>query len=413
MALDRGRRPQAWHRAVLVLLGALLPLSATAEDPAAQPTPEPTLSAENPRSEWRLALSLGNETSGATGAAADVPSVSNLALAQPSIAYRHGDRWRAAGSFVGLLDTYGETRGRVRVRETYVSLSAGDLDLAAGKKLLRWGTGYAFTPTGILDPPRRPTDATDRLNLNEGRELLMANWIRGPHSLTAALASAGILEHPRPGMYATAALRYNALVAGFDASLIYAHARHSIDFYGLNFTRVIGSRLEVHGEAAWRVGTEEVALPGLTQPVALADTSRVAALLGGKYTLGAGVTAIFELYSADGLIPVAGAEFSVAGAGGAPTGLQVSTERRHYALVTANKARLRELPGWRDWDLAATALVNLSDGSLIAVLDAERRLGLRYAAHLRVTTPAGARSRSEYGMIPYTTQVSIGLRFQM
>ena len=70
------------------------------------------------------------------------------------------------------------------MKETYAGISAGDFDFTAGRKMVRWGTGYAFTAAGVLDPPRDPTNPTDRLNVNEGRDMVKADWVHGPHAFT-------------------------------------------------------------------------------------------------------------------------------------------------------------------------------------------------------------------------------------
>ncbi|MBI3665436.1 MAG: hypothetical protein HY236_04300 [Acidobacteria bacterium] len=204
------------------------------------------------RGESRFSLSLGNETSFYSGLRVPGPSEANLVLLQPAFAYRQGQRWRFSTSLAGLVSTHQESQARLRVKETYFSVSAWDLDLTAGKKILRWGAGYAFTPTGVLDPPRIATDPTDRLNLNEGREMATADWIHGRHAVTAAWASGGLLDTHRPGMRETAAFRYNTLVAGFDTSVIVAHDRGGSSFTGANFTQVFGESVEIHGEFAHR-----------------------------------------------------------------------------------------------------------------------------------------------------------------
>jgi hypothetical protein len=316
-----------------------------------------------------------------------------------------------ATSGAALLDSSGTTRARLRVREAYASVSAGDFDFALGKKTVRWGTGYAFTPTGFLDPPRRPADPTDRFGLDEGRELVAASWVRGRHSLTAAWASSGLRER-RTDLRETAALRYNALIAGFDASLVYARERGGLDCWGASFSRVLGSAVEIHGEWALRRGDATIAIAGTREFLPLDDTSRMTVVLGGKYVHLSGVSVIAELHSADGLVPVSG------GAANPPLvassqGTELRTERRHQALLSVSKARLRELPGWKQWDLAFALLVSLSDGSRITIVDVARRFGGHFTLQGRVSVPAGARGASEYGSIPYTAQLSLGFRIQL
>ncbi|MGD0012985.1 MAG: hypothetical protein ABSD56_00965 [Bryobacteraceae bacterium] len=321
-----------------------------------------------PPNETRTSLSIGEEGSLATGLRAPMPRWGNLLIVQPSFAWRRADRWRASVSLAGITSTYGQTHSQLRVKEAWAGITLGDLDVTLGKRILKWGTGYAFTPSGVLDPPRRPTDPTDRLNLNEGRELAMAEYVHGRHALTAAWATGGLLDTHRPDLRETAAVRYNTLVGGFDAALIYAHERGRPGFYGANFTRVVGEAVEVHGELAHRGST--------------------AVLLGGKYTLRCGVGTLFEWY---------------APAPGAP----------RYIFFHAGKSRLRELPGWKHWDLGFSLLANTTDRSRMVIFDAARRVANHLTFTGRAELPGGKRWQSEYGMIPYSALLSIGFRYQL
>ena len=357
---------------VLILAHLLSGLS-LADDPGAAPV--------TPNGEARYSLSLTEDGSFAVGRRVPGADAGNLVLLEPSFAYKYGDRWRFSTSLAGLVETQGETHEQVRVREPYVGFTAGDLELTAGKRLLRWGTGYAFTVTGVLDPPRAATDPTDRLNLNEGREIGEADWIAGKHDFTVAWASAGLLDTHRPGARETTAFRYGVMVNGFDTSAIVAHDRGGTTFAGANFTRVLGRAAEIHGELAWR--------------------EQAAVLLGGKYTLPSGLTAIAEFYT-----PPNTAYYR-------PTGMPASVGRQHYGFLRIGKARLRELPGWKEWDVTASLVSNFDDGSRIGVFDAGRRFRNHFHAYLHAQTPGGKRSRSEFGAIPYSALVSIGVTFQM
>jgi hypothetical protein len=331
--------------------------------------------------ETRYSLSLTEEGSYAAGLRVPGADAGNLLLLEPSFAYKYGERWRFSTSLAGVVDTQGDTHGQVRVRETYVGFTAGDVDLAVGKRILRWGVGYAFTATGVLDPPRVATDPTDRLSLNEGREMGEADWIVGKQEFTAVWASAGLLDKRQPGARDTAAFRYGVMVGGFDIALIVAHDRGGTTFGGANFTRVFGEALEIHGELGWR--------------------EQETGLLGAKYTLRCGISAIAEFYT-----PPNTAYYR-------PAAMPASVGRQHYGFLRVGKARLRELPGWKEWDVTASLVANLDDGSRIGVFDAGRRIRNRFRAYLHAETPAGKRSRSEFGAIPYSALVSIGATFQM
>ena len=151
------------------------------------------------------------------------PSVTllqNQLLLEPSFTLRYRSRWSLASSVVGIADSfrglsaaefdlppddisateelnaalepYTGTHTQLRVKETYGGLSAGDFDFMAGRRIVRWGTGYAFTPAGVLDPPRVPTNPTDRLNLNQGRDMVKADYVHGPHAFSLVWSSAAL-----------------------------------------------------------------------------------------------------------------------------------------------------------------------------------------------------------------------------
>ena len=348
-------------KGALACLALLLVAPALAQDAP----PDAALSSD----QTRLSLSLYAEGSFAAGLLVPGPWATNLLLVQPSFSWRHAQRWRLSASLAGIGSTDGDTHGQLRVREAWGGFTAGDFDFSLGKKILRWGTGYAFTPTGVLDPPRNPIDPTDRLSLNEGREMVAADWVSGRHALTAVWASAGVFGNRPTGMTDTAALRYNTMIAGFDSAVIFAHDPGRPDFYGANFTRVVGEALEVHGELAHR------------------DSNAV--LLGGKYMLRSGVNTIFEWYSPQ------------------------TPRLGRYMFLSVGKSRLRELPGWKQWDVSLGLVANTTDRSRILVLDVTRRVADHFSLTAHAQTPGGKRWRSEYGMIPYSALVSIGFRYQI
>jgi hypothetical protein len=335
---------------------------------------DPTASSKG---DLRYAVSLTDE--GATALGGPTVDGSNLALLQPSITYKQGN-WLASSSVAALLDTYGAaTHAQFQVREAYAGLSAGEFDFTAGRRLLRWGAGYAFSATGVLDPPRVATDPTDRLSLHEGRDLVQADWTHGGQSLTVAWASAALLT--QNGQHDTTAIRYNFLSHGFDTSLIFAHDTGGTSIAGVNFSRVIGNSVEMHGEAAWR--------------------DAAVLLMGGKYTPASGFSFIAEYYSRPdtGYYRVADPQ-SVPG-------------RQHYGFVRISKSRLRNVPAWKQWDVAAELAANFTDSSRIAVFDITRRFGTHFSGYTHIELRAGTKTNPQFGLYPYTSVVAVGVRCQL
>jgi hypothetical protein len=308
-----------------------------------------------------------------------LPGVLNQVLVEPSFGLHYQSRLSFSTRLIGLARTYSDNYSQLRVKESFAGVSAGDFDFTAGRKMVRWGTGYAFTAAGVLDPPRNPTDPTDRLNLNEGRDMVKADWVGGPHALTVAWSTAA-LAPASANLHDTTAFRYNVLVHGFDTSLIAGHDRDSDSFGGVTFTRVLGQAWEVHGEGMWR--------------------DQAAVLLGGKFTLHSGVSFIGEFYTPPNTAYYR--DMSISPLAG----------RQHYAFVYAGKTRLRELPGWKEWDVSGSIVANLNDHSYTGVFDVNRWFGNHFSSYLHLEIPHGGKT-SDFGAAPYSTATSLGVRFQL
>ncbi|HKF49987.1 MAG TPA: hypothetical protein VKB38_21670 [Terracidiphilus sp.] len=358
------------HVIALCVVAAGLAQCAAAQDPPAQ---------EGSAYETRYSIAVINDATFYANTAPHVPAVLNQMLVEPTFDLHYRQRWSFSTSLIGGTTTYTDNTTQLHVRETYTGLSVGDFDFTAGRKLVRWGTGYAFTAAGVLDPPRNPTDPTDRLNLNEGRDMIKTDYVRGPHAFTLAWSTAE-LARSGTNLHDTTAFRYNVLVYGFDTALIAGNDRGSDTFGGFTFTRVLGQAWEVHGESMWR---EQEAL-----------------LLGAKYVMHSGVTFIGEFYTPPntpyyrdaGVSPFAG--------------------RQHYGFLYAGKSRLRQLPGWKEWDVSGSIVTNFDDHSYTGVFDVNRWFGTHFSAYAHVQVPAGGRG-SEFGAAPYASANSFGVRFQL
>lgn len=327
----------------------------------------------------RFSLTTIDDSTFYGGKSANQPGVLNQVLVEPAFALRYQQRFTVSTSLIGQSTTYYDNASQLRVKELYSGVSAGDFDFTLGRKMLRWGTGYAFTAAGVLDPPRDPTNPTDRLNVNEGRDMIKADWVRGPHALTIAWSTAAFAP-ANSALHDTTAFRYNGLVRGFDASLIAGNDRGGDSFGALTFTRVLGQAWEIHGEAIWR--------------------EQAAALIGAKCTLRSGVTFIGEFYTPPNTPYFR--DLSVSPFAG----------RQHYAFVNASKSRLRELPGWKEWDVSGSIVANLDDHSYVPVFDVSRWFGNHFSAYTHVELPRGSKA-SDYGAAPYRSATSFGVRFQL
>jgi len=368
-----------------MLTRALIPVVALLLAYSSASAQEPTAAVEGSSVSTRYALAVIDDATFYSGTPANAPQALNQVLVEPNVGIRYKDRITFSTSIIGLSATYDHTVSTLRVKEMHGGLSVGDFDFTAGRKMVRWGAGYAFTAAGVLDPPRVPTNPSDRLNTNQGRDMIKADWVHGAHALTIAWSTAELAPgaSPEPGrsvLRDTTAFRYNVLVRGFDTSLIAGNDRGGDSFGALTFTRVVGQAWEVHGEAVWR--------------------EKGAALIGAKCTLHSGVTFIGEFYT-----PPNTAYFR-------DMSVSPSAGRQRYGFFNAGKSRLRELPGWKEWDVSGSMVVNLDDRSLIGVADVSRWFGTHFTGYAHVEIPHGG-SRSDFGAARYETATSVGVRFHL
>jgi hypothetical protein len=335
--------------------------------------------AEDKAVSTRYSIAVIDDATFFSGMPSSDPKILNQVLVEPTFDLRYRTHLTFSTSLIGLNATHDDNTITVRVKETYIGLSAGDFDFTTGRKIVRWGTGYAFTAAGVLDPPRNPANPGDRLNTNQGRDMIKADWVHGPHALTFAWSTAA-LAPANSAQRDITAFRYNVLVRGFDTALIAGNERGEDAFGGVTFTRVIGQAWELHGEEMWRDGD--------------------AFLIGAKYTLHSGVSFLGEFYTPPNTSYYRDASISP------------EAGRQYYAFFYAAKSRLRELPGWKEWDVSGSIAANLNDHSFIGVADVSRWFGTHFTTYVHLEVPYGI-TTSDYGALPYDTSTSVGIRFHL
>lgn len=131
-------------------------------------------------------------------------------------------------------DTPGHTT-RGELGELYAQMSVAPwLDVTVGRRIEKWGTGYAWNPTGFVNPAKNAGDPNDRRSTYRGVDMIKADAIVHDTSISAYLLDGGW------------ALRGYRLIHGFDVSLQAANDNR----FGASFSKVLGDALEIHAEAA-------------------------------------------------------------------------------------------------------------------------------------------------------------------
>lgn len=375
----------------------------------------------------------------------NLPVWSDSFIAEGEASLSLAGRFKIAGSFTNRYDYSAGSHDRLRLKELYLNLSVNsNWDVTAGKKILKWGTGYAWTPTGVLDPVRDPRDPTDRLSQYEGRELIEIRGTYGSHNVEAVYSSPRIFSklqtRSREDQWA---VKFNSLYRKLDYSLIASFGGlRAANRYGANATYVLGSSLEVHGEFIAQRGSR------LLYPQAIAledplvtpstpsyaplkehdDAIYVRALAGANYTFPTGWNLVVEYYkdqhgltvlererldsfvrfneeqyrllSAPTLstvtLPAANLLWTLQGIGG-------FNRARDYLFTRIARDRLAN-----KWNLENIAIFSLRDGSSIWIPHLGFDFSEPVGAYLRYTYYAGNRI-SEFGSLPWRSTWNLGL----
>ncbi len=139
----------------------------------------------------------------------------------------------------------------------YLSLTpSSNLTLEAGKKSLRWGTGYAWNPVGFLERPKDPDDP--ELN-REGFIVATAEMIKSFSGAVKNLSLMPVLLPVYDGInedfgktgHLNVGGRLYALVRDTDVGLFFLAGGSRPNRYGFDFSRNLTSNFEVHGEFAY------------------------------------------------------------------------------------------------------------------------------------------------------------------
>jgi len=191
--------------------------------------------------------------------------------------------------------------GKMTLMEGYVSYKPGPhMAVEAGKRVTKWGKGYAWNPVSFVDRPKDPEDPEEAL---EGYYVAAGDFIRSFDGPLQTLAFTPVIlpvyedindEFGQTGHVNVAAKLY-ALIWDTDLDLLFFTGASRTTRWGFDFSKNLLSNLEIHGEAAWIQDFEEKTF--LANGQVLSDESDVwSTLVGMRYLTETDLTAIFEYY---------------------------------------------------------------------------------------------------------------------
>jgi hypothetical protein len=294
------------------------------------------------------------------------------------------------------------------------------LDLHVGREIERWGTGYAWNPTGVVNPRKDPSDPSDRRSEFRGVDLAAADiFIKGWD--VTLLGTPEIAWTGRNGRHVLStgwAARAYRLIRGTDVAFTASGGNGLPNSQGISLARVFGKSLELHGEAAYISDTVRY----LPRADGLMPVRRPHAeiLMGGQYTLPGNVNVVGEIYHAgQGLSDrewndfggfVASARESLAGGNPLPFMLAsaqfmpLQTSKNYTFLRVLWPIRLNRL------ELETILISSLRDGSSLIRPGITRRIGTNWSVYCIFSQFLGG-AGTEFGDIQIGRSADIGIRY--
>lgn len=199
-------------------------------------------------------------------------------------------------------DQLASVSDRGTVMDGGVRWSAGpDLTVDVGKRVQRWGKGYAWSPVGFIE---RPKDASDPQSSREGFVMASAEWTKTLGGPVSAVGLSGFVVPTDGGRLnedfgterdLNPAARLYLLAWDTDIDLLWRGKGARPESFGVDFSRNVTSALEVHGEwARFRdAPRNSVSASGVTQQ---SESDATSWLLGLRYLTQSEVTWIVEYY---------------------------------------------------------------------------------------------------------------------
>ena len=137
----------------------------------------------------------------------------------------------------------------VNINQLYYQATSGPFLFQVGRKKVRWGVGYSYSPTDLITQLKNPEDPEDRLNKIKGADLFQLTYIKNNSELDLVYfpminwsSSNAFINSSRFG------LRWYNLIDPFDLAFVGKAEQQGQWASGLNTSVAIGKAIELHAE---------------------------------------------------------------------------------------------------------------------------------------------------------------------
>lgn len=172
------------------------------------------------------------------------------------LAYRKGIFEALIEPYLDYTTSPYENEASAAIFQGYLSLKPSvAFSLYAGKKTLRWGKGYAWSPTALVERPKNPNEPD---LAREGYWMITADYTKSFSGALKTLSFTPVIipvsQSVNPDFSSTDGLNISAklylLFLDTDIDLVILAGKSQTARFGLDFSRNLRSNWEIHGEVA-------------------------------------------------------------------------------------------------------------------------------------------------------------------
>jgi hypothetical protein len=312
--------------------------------------------------------------------------------------------------------TFRTTGAALKVNELNFTSKSPNIAITAGRKKVKWGVGYGFSPTNIVSPSTLANDPDDRLRKIRGSDLLQISLSQEANQFDMCyLPDTG---HNRDFIRSQAvAMRYYFFSSPFDTSIVARIEQKGPGSYGANESIVIGDDLELHAEALFQTLQNTLRPSADHTTFEQRTTTGYTLLLGGQWSPVKQTNLVLEYYRvSNGFTPVDWANYQAILANpstgvGSPTFpyslLDQITKRQNYVFFRGHQNQIITFSDV-SIELEFIVLYGIDDGSSLQRILGNCSWGDSLQVYVQYLFPQGQNS-SEFREIVYSDTTSVGL----
>ncbi|HHD81513.1 MAG TPA: hypothetical protein ENK99_08025 [Campylobacterales bacterium] len=136
-----------------------------------------------------------------------------------------------------------------RVNQLYYSYTDGPYSIVIGRKKIRWGVAYSYSPTDLINQFKNPEDPEDRLFMVKGRDVVQTSYVCNNDQIDIVYMPG--VDWSFNGKYVednAIGLRWYRFADPFDLAIVGKAKTNGGWAAGCNAAVAIGNSLELHAE---------------------------------------------------------------------------------------------------------------------------------------------------------------------